>query len=182
MAKSKRARRFTGEERTAYHEAGHAVLRHYLEYAGTNSRVTIKPNADSRGHVLVYPEKSFRPDLKYDLRKIVDRITVCLAGNAAIKKLTGRWDNIGAEDDYHQAAGFALYVTGDGGDEVNALVRWLQIRAAGVVNNQWPYIEAVAAALLERKTLNGKEVREVIFAEEERKFQEFKQRNTRRKN
>jgi hypothetical protein len=41
-------------------------------------------------------------------------------------------------------------------------LRWLQVRTEGLIETNWPEVEAVAAALLERGTLKGKEVLAVI--------------------
>ena len=87
-----------------------------------------------------------------------------MAGTAAEKWLTGRHSHVGARDDYSKAADLAMYAAGSN-DEVEALLRWLQLRAANAVCSRWCFIEAVAKELLERETLTGRQIREVIEAE-----------------
>jgi len=96
-----------------------------------------------------------------DLRRVVDRITICLAGNEAEKRLTGRRDNLGASSDYGLVADLGLRsMVGEEGD---AFLRWLRVRTERNVAVRWSVIEGVAAALLERKTLRKHEILEAIF-------------------
>jgi hypothetical protein len=47
-------------------------------------------------------------------------------------------------------------------EETEAYLRWLLIRARNLITSlvNWPIVEHVAAELLARKTLNGREMRE----------------------
>lgn len=65
-----------------------------------------------------------------------------------------------ASSDNIKACQLALYVTDPVGVEL--LLRWLYHQAENLVKLRWVEIRAVAKALLERKTLTGDELREVI--------------------
>jgi hypothetical protein len=66
------------------------------------------------------------------------------------------------ETDRCQAADFIGYLT-ESDRELEAWLKLLYIQAEQLVARYWYAIEAVAAALLEHRTLNGKQVREVIY-------------------
>jgi hypothetical protein len=46
--------------------------------------------------------------------------------------------------------------------QARPFLEWLRIRAAQLIDRYWRQVEDVAAALLERQTLSGKELRQVI--------------------
>lgn len=50
-----------------------------------------------------------------------------------------------------------------GDEEAGAWEGWLRIRAERLVTELWDQITAVAEALRDRKTLNGSEVRQIVF-------------------
>jgi hypothetical protein len=163
-------------ERTAYHEAGHAVasiiLRVGVRY------VTIIPDLKegSLGHCAGV--SSLRSPDQYEehhFRRIFERgIIVRLAGTIAEAELTGRhgkgfnhvprtrgpsgWDGDVAID-------LAYPITG-GPEELSAYLDWLYFRTRNLlrVHHHWRAVERLAAALLERKKLSGREARRVIFA------------------
>ena len=170
---------FTRQERTAYHEAGHAVASHLCKYAPNIRKVTIVPTEEAHGHVSPYAESSFQPEFNTDLRRIVDRVTVLLAGNEAVKKLTGRYDNRGASEDRSEAVNLALYETGSS-EETAALINWVQVRTKNLVDFHWDYIRAVATELLQRKTLSGRATSKVIYDEMTRLIAEQKKSNEER--
>jgi hypothetical protein len=43
-----------------------------------------------------------------------------------------------------------------------AFIHWLDVRTADLLSPRWPAVEAVAKALIARRTLTGKELAEVI--------------------
>jgi len=145
----------------AYHEAGHAVMR--LHLGRRLVRVTIKPKGDSLGHML-------QPKTKIDIqwfgedwrtrRWAETEIMVSMAGPEAEKRLTGRRNNAGAVSDGENVANVAMKAEGDG-ELATAFIRWLELKVAACLASPavWVQVEAVAAALLERETLSGEEVR-----------------------
>ena len=154
----------------AYHEAGHAVAGYELHVPFRY--VTIVPDEEqgSAGHILY---SRLRPDFdsaryemtEFQLRRIIEpRIICALSGEAAESGLTGRRHLLTATEDYHHAVEFALVATGGSPDEAGAYCTWLYYRAVGVVRKPfvWPAIEALAAALLEHKTISSREARRII--------------------
>ena len=79
MGPEKKSRRVIEKERrlTAYHEAGHAVASHFLEYADKVHYITIIPRGPAGGFTLQRPEedKSFK-----SRREMFDDIVVYLGG------------------------------------------------------------------------------------------------------
>ncbi len=161
--------KYPREQLTAYHDAGHAVVAHFCRYAPAIRKVTIIPANEAHGQVAPVHESIFNPEIDADLRTIVDRITVLLAGNESIKKLTGRYDSRGAFDDDDVAINLAMSPTGSG-EEATAMLRWLRVRAQGLVRRHWACVRAVATELLERSTLSGRDVRQVIEQEIQRQI------------
>ena len=148
------------DRRTAYHEAAHAVIAYYSKHGPRARSITIVPGEDSEGAVEWYNHSL--EQVVGDLRRLVDRITICLAGNEAERRLTGRRDNRGADSDYRFVKDLVLGSMASS-EEANAFLRWLRVLTERHVAVRWPVIEGVAAALLERKTLHKGEILEAIW-------------------
>jgi ATP-dependent Zn protease len=98
-------------ERTAYHEAGHAVAA--CIYHRRFRHATIVPNKEqgSLGHCLYTELHNFHPDMEQDRRTLawIEReILVGLAGATALAHLTGRLTWEGASSDWRDAYDLAL--------------------------------------------------------------------------
>lgn len=154
-------------ERVAYHEAGHAVASVLLG-VGLRS-VTIVPDA-GRGTLGLCqgtpPGRGFRPDAAVDgrtMRRLQDQVMVLLAGGIAEYEFTRRHNHRGCDHDYRVAADLAGYACG-GGKELEFFLGWLGERVRGLLRNRahWPAVEALAAALMERRTIGGADARRVI--------------------
>jgi hypothetical protein len=88
-----------------------------------------------------------------------------LAGPLAEKRFTGRFNRRGAGysgtpmvvrgSDYDMVSDLVLRLAGDDAQEQLALGRWLQRRTENMLSNRWKAVEAVAAALVERGTIEG---------------------------
>ena len=122
------------------------------------------PDRGSLGHVetkvprWIDPEGDLRPAAQDWLQR---EIQVSLAGRAAEKLFTGRWNHVGARGDYRNAADYALYVCGSS-EETSAFIKWLDLRAGAFVKIHEAQIAKVAAALLEHHTLRPSEVKRLI--------------------
>ncbi len=159
-------KKISKNERTAYHEAGHAVVMHELEMA--IREVSIIPNdvEGSLGHVSAYPRPSFNPDTDSSWRtriKIGTELLVFYAGITAEALFCGRHNRRAANSDLDKAAKLARYITSEE-NELKAYLGWLKIRTRNLLKNPvvWVKVEAVAQALIERKQLRGKEVKQII--------------------
>jgi hypothetical protein len=151
--------------RTAYHEAGHAVAS-FLTGAAIQA-VSIVPEGDDLGSVTHRPfPKWFQPDVEGDARHrhlIERRIVVLFAGKEAERRYSGRVSPGVAASDYRTAVNLATYVAD--GEQTGPFCEWLRVRAKCLVTmHYWPLVEAVAAELLKRRRLTGKQVREIIRA------------------
>lgn len=152
-------------ETTAYHEAGHAVAAFLngfeIEFA------TIKRCGDAAGMVKALPKG------KLDLRngsphmraKIESCLIMTLAGDAAQRKFAPRSSrNWQTSSDRESATDMALAVCGTG-ESATAYIAWLAIVTRDLIQSRWQSVERVAAALLEKETLSGQEVREAIIGQ-----------------
>jgi hypothetical protein len=155
-------------ESTAYHEAGHAVVA-WLQGVGL-SRASIVLEPGRHGHVRHHwmfggmpPPDSVLPgaSAKFRLEK---NVRISLAGPLAQKKFNARtYRSWHGESDHNQAADGVNYLAGPD-DEFTAYWKLLEVQTRNLLNLNWPLVEAVAAALLERRRLKGSEIVKVIYA------------------
>jgi hypothetical protein len=151
-------------ERTAYHEAGHAVASYYLHVA--LSSVTIIPEEDSLGHIKHPKLNNFEPEWDNSL-KVVDRaermILVFFAGQVAEGRFANRHNWKGSREDWHEAVNMASYFAGNN-EVLQAYVNYLWARAKTLFNLPWLWaaVEAVAKELLIRKKMGSRLTRKII--------------------
>jgi ATP-dependent Zn protease len=153
----------TIETIAAYHEAGHAVVAH-LE------RIKIKQVTlmlDVELGILGYTHTDGAPkwvgrDPSDRVRMNVERyIVMCFAGELAEARFRSEHPKWGMESDDERALEMSLHICGN--EEIARAFRhycWCLSRA--LVAQHWREIEAMATALLERKTLNESDVSEII--------------------
>lgn len=166
MSDSKQKRRQL--EKTAYHEAGHAVVAYLL---GRSVRlVTIVPSEDGTllGHVLYVPPRLKdeyqywgSPSLKRAAFENIVRIS--LAGSIAEGRMAGRQSHRQASSDYRYAVEVVSGLVGDD-RELSAYLNWLWISTENLlsVKPHWRAVEALAQKLLELRTIKGKDAKEII--------------------
>jgi ATP-dependent Zn protease len=155
----------TDEEATAYHEAGHAVV------GAVRGRppifVTIIPDGRIAGKN-EFPEDC-RPEFKNhfgdspEKRAYIEtRILTEVAGTAAhdlhIPERAHDWS-----DAYDEQCASTLIDENAGwaDSEPDSYFQQLQETARGLLQTNWPWVEAVARALIERKTISTAEVMEL---------------------
>jgi hypothetical protein len=140
----------------------------FFDHVAAVRRISIESDEDSQGRVSPYLRPTFWPDHDPDLRKVVGEIGVRLAGPIAEKMFTGRTNHHGASADHRAASELANFVSIDYGEDEgahgNLLIRWIAPLVKARLRVHWYAVEALAEALLERKTLTGKAAREVIRA------------------
>lgn len=157
-------------KRTAYHEAAHAVAA--TEFDLPFRYVTVVPKDGSRGHILFtpalartlsrfYDESPDRPTPRDEVR-LGHYLSVVLAGNEAVKRLTGRYDNTGAERDYKHVFDAAFSYAGSLAQE-DAFIKWRRQVAIDLVALRWDEIGHVADALLSESRLNRQQVLDAMW-------------------
>lgn len=156
-------------EAVAYHEAGHAVVS--IRHRRAFRLVTIVPTLEHNtlGHVWYRPRpKWMRPDLDDSpriARWIENEVLVCLAGPAAERRFTGRSNDVGAGSDHRHAVDLALRLHEDEAVLAKYMAYMLEwARAYVEATPVWEDVEALAAALMERKTLTGTEAKAAVQA------------------
>ncbi len=158
-------------QHAAYHEAGHAVVRLRIwPGSARHLRATIKPDAETGGHV---HHRKWTVQ-KASLGQLINEAVCALAGPIAEEHYTGRRNDGGAGQtddspflvrgsDYNTVSEIVTELTGDDGEEQQALWTWLERRARNYVVADWNTIDLVAKALLERETLAGKELFALVY-------------------
>jgi hypothetical protein len=152
----------------AYHEAGHVVVAHYVGLP--MRRVTIVPSGDWQGSATYHrsPLKRFNLDLDINDRayRRAERDTlVTLAGGVAQKRYAP--GSVGGDDgadedglrsgcagDWGYAADLAFTLHRDSQRRAQLHLDYLEKVTACYVDEHWDEIERVAAALLEKGTLD----------------------------
>ena len=173
----------SAQRRIAYHEAGHAVIAEVLE-GGSVNLVSVCMH-DSRTGGIASVSQS--PDYFTSTSYMENRILSLLGGRAATELVFGEIDT-GASSDLHRACdiamrlvddyagmGFAQHMTNDSGNRVadtrdSAVALEMEryyFRAKKILVENRAFLDALAAALLEKKTLLGTEIRKIKAAMEE---------------
>ena len=161
----------------AYHEAGHAVLGHFLT-SEKISNISIMPTTSGAGGFTV---TQYEDDNELcPLTNYKAKISMLYGGRAAETILCGGVENAstGASQDIREATNLACsYVTissgidlsafgSTGEEEVSKLAKKLLKEtwetALDTLKEKWSVVEAVATALLKRETLNADEFLNVV--------------------
>jgi hypothetical protein len=158
-------------ERTAFHEAGHAVVMHF------NGRgplyMALFPKRDEVVGVLSgegCPGYTARTDLvdpeSCDAETAAQEIEMLLAGPAAEERYTGQWNDRGALDDLRSAREFARSAVSSAADLGPYLDR-AQERVKSFLNGAevWAAVGRIATALArnKRKRLERARIAELIW-------------------
>jgi hypothetical protein len=133
--------------------------------------VTIVPTDDALGHVLHYSsgwlgqrlnEGDMSPRTEV---RCYEEIMTSLAGILAEKRFTGRLNQRGAGyygtptvvhgSDYDRVSDLVQRLAGEDAHEQRALGCWLRRRTENILSGRWKAVKAVAAALVERGTIEG---------------------------
>ncbi|HEY6701787.1 MAG TPA: hypothetical protein VI137_13415 [Pseudolabrys sp.] len=145
---------------TAYHEAGHAVVAAALRRKVHS--ITIIPDAEAHGRVRhESPLRGIRLDFDGSNRarlRAEEAIMIFLGGPIAERRAFPRslrhWHTHG---DYTKATDISGSVCGST-EEESAFLNWLAIKTQKILDLRWNQIERIAAALIERRRLSGKEI------------------------
>ena len=177
----------TSMAKTAYHEAGHAVLSHFLLPNVKIEQVTVAPRSETLGFVSYHNDDYIDATSKKD---IFNDICVLLAGRIAkMHKYGDDGMETGAVNDlevamqqvYAAIAYFGMdeelgYINVSGLDMGNGnvvlkekiearLLSWIEEATQSTqkaVTHYWSAIEAVAQALIEKEVIDGEELQQII--------------------
>ena len=164
--KSRKPRITKKLQATAYHEVGHAVMNWILHRRMTGTTIIPSDDGSTLGCVVKGSMPSFNPELNNDARtrRYAEREILSLfAGEAAEAYFKGRHNWQGSSQDHSCAIDMALWICG-GIEEAEAYLKWLYIRPRKMITGRmyWPFVEAVAAALLDHCHLSAKEIHQAI--------------------
>ncbi len=171
-------------ERLAYHEAGHALVGHWLR-VGTVERVTIEPRGKALG--VTYISRDTEEPL-YQQAELTSRLAMMLGGREAELMVQGSVSS-GASDDLKRASELAINMVGSLGfsktfgllsvagvpkellgpdiqaavlQEARALLEQAQARCRQLLASRREQLETLARALLQREVLGGEELKRLL--------------------
>ena len=145
---------------TAYHEAGHGVACVVQGHPVKN--LTVVPNATSFGHYVRPSVRDYDCQTVSQMRKVArELILVCYAGWPAEQRCNPDADEWRSKRDYDQAFNlsrefevFPRSCTVVGDEFHQKYLAELKEKARRLVRRHWNAVEALAAELLKRKTLD----------------------------
>jgi hypothetical protein len=170
---------------TAFHEAGHAVTAAVLGLE--TEKVSIEPSADDAGchkladaeyervssaeRVFAQLEMPGFDGCRFEAKEEADQLLrrhmmVVQAGEEAQRRAVPasfRHHHVRAGD-HGRIIDLALRLTGGNSDAVEALDQDIRSETKRLLDEHWRAVEAVAEALLERRTLSGAEVQRLVTA------------------
>ena len=169
-------------ERTAYHEAGHAIIGRVVG-AGVVEKVTILPHSNALGVTVLTPEED---RYLHTERELEARIEMMLGGRAAELVVYGV-ASTGASNDLERASQIAYRMVAEYGfsanhgpfslaglhdklpnatheavSEARELLKQLEQRCITRLHAHRPVLEALTAALLERESVEGEDLDAIL--------------------
>jgi ATP-dependent Zn protease len=156
------------QESVAYHEVGHAIAARHHEIPFAKMALTIVPGDDYSGRLQIVMRgchwdvnKSDRARMKTE--RLVQAYLAGIAAQRHHRPSSVRGYH--ASEDYRQVNHYINYFV-KSQEEHDAYFKLLKIRTQDLFKRPdiWANVEALAAALLERKTLSAKEADEIIQA------------------
>jgi ATP-dependent Zn protease len=143
---------------TAHHEAGHAVAA--IVRGVRVKHATIAPSGNRAGHIRLLGRVPTQTGAMHD------RGMIALAGEAAQRRFSPRSvRRHHGGSDREAVRRFALDASGSA-KVAQCLVDLWQAQADDLVQARWATIQRIAAALLERQTIDGAELRRLVFMPE----------------
>jgi cell division protease FtsH len=171
-------------ERLAYHEAGHALIGHWLD-VGAVERVTIEPRGRALGVTHITRETE---DPLYKQGELTSRIAMMLGGREAELLVLGSVSS-GASDDLKRASELAVNMVGSLGfsqafgllsvagvpkdllgpdiqaavlKEARTLLEQAQAKCQQLLRSRRDRLDALAQSLLAREVLSGDELKALL--------------------
>jgi len=180
------------KRKTAYHEAGHAILNVLCEHTDPLHKVTIIPRGPSLGSTMFLPEKD---KFSYHKKEMLDELVVLMGGRVAeeimlddiasgamgdIRMATNLARHMVCEWGMSDALGMVEYGGGDGEQfvakpktysegtaqlidaEIKRLIDEGYQRATDMLAERKELLELIAEALLEYETLDGTHINDLM--------------------
>ncbi len=171
-------------QRLAYHEAGHALVGHWLR-VGAVERVTIEPRGQALGVTYITRDTE---DPLYQQAELTSRLAMMLGGREAELLVQGSVSS-GASDDLKRASELAINMVGSLGfskafgllsvagvpkellgpdiqaavlQEARALLEQAQAKCQQLLASKRCQLDALARALLQREVLRGDELKALL--------------------
>ncbi len=152
-------------ERAAYHEAGHAVVQYLLGMK--TKRVSIIKDAVSSGRTeFTWPRGLDQVEGPPRSERLLECIvTSSFAGWAAERRRAGSARRVGVSADLVYAHHFSRCACSSK-TQIMKYLREMKMRAQELIENEdnWELVGVVANALLNKPTMYGKQVREILDA------------------
>jgi ATP-dependent Zn protease len=151
-----------GQRLTAFHEAGHAVM---AELCGQHiTKVEIEGDSEHSGSVRSLrfePDPSELLSAEEEAASIEARLKCVLGGTVAENMVSGvdRWDE--GSEDLDMAVRLAMRLVDDC-EDVLPLLEDVRDELRRELEDNWAAVEALAAKLLVRTSLDGAEVRRLL--------------------
>jgi hypothetical protein len=152
----------------AYHEAGHVVAAHALGMPAP-AYVSIIPDGLTAGHVRERPLPPVSNEIKESLMNVarsLPRLVTLFAGPIAqIRYDPASWNPVNGSGDWYIACRMVILldrIIGMGRERRRTLLIGAAMEAGFVVEKNWPLIEGIARALLDRHWLTGDEIVAVL--------------------
>jgi hypothetical protein len=151
-------------QRTAYHEAGHAVMSVYLRRSFRLVSVIPDKDDESIGRVLYHKLSNINyEDIDDKAERQIQRLIMCaMAGPAAENIFSGRNSNIAFGDMEHIKILVTILISDQ--EELSLYTRWLWVKTRNIMLMPINQVstKALAEALLERKSLSSKAARKIM--------------------
>ena len=143
------------KEITAYHEAGHAVVSHYLPKADPVERISIVARGMSLGHTLIPPAADRTHETK---SRLMDQITAMLGGRAAEEIVFNEMTS-GASNDIQKATQIARAMVVDFGMSfLGPINLGPQTELGEFGNTEWYEPSQISPATQEKVDLETKKI------------------------
>ncbi len=144
---------------TAYHEAGHAVIRHVVGFTPQSVKIISKYDEDG---VLQYANplrgiKQLATDGSSDraFLRLMKAIQISYAGPLAQRKYSEHsWQEFHGALDFQKIEELSLRACGSSA-QAGAFKHWLEMATQEMIEVHWPAIERVAKLLLGHDRLSG---------------------------
>jgi len=192
--------------RTAYHEAGHALVTGFLPEIDPLHKVSIIPRGRALGATLMLPRSD---EFMLSRKKVLGMITSLLAGRISEEIFLGDVST-GAQNDIERATELARRMVCEWGmservgpvhigsseshpildglpgrrdiseqlarlvdEEVAGIIRSCSERCRAIIEENLDILSAIAERLIEKESLSGEEINEIVRREAERRGREI---------